>query len=141
MQTRLKISLSTFMFLQYFIWGSWYVSLGTYLANVLKFTGQEIGMAYGAFAIVAMISPFFVGLVADRYFASERILAVLGLLGGLILCMLPQLNKFATFYPALILYCALFVPTLALGNSLSLHHLLDAKTGFPRVKIFSAIGW
>jgi nucleoside transporter len=141
MQTRLKISLSTFMFLQYFIWGAWYVSLGTYLANVLKFSGQEIGMAYGAFAIGAMISPFFVGLVADRYFASERILAVLGLLGGVILCALPQFERFTRFYPALILYCALFVPTLALGNSLSLHHLLDAKTGFPRVKIFSAIGW
>jgi nucleoside transporter len=129
------------MFLQYFIWGAWYVSMGTYLANVLKFTGQEIGMAYGAFAIGAMISPFFVGLVADRYFASERILAVLGLLGGLLLCALPQLNQFKTFYPVLILYCALFVPTLAVGNSLSLHHLLDAKTGFPRVKIFSAVGW
>ena len=141
MQTRLKISLCTFMFLQYFIWGAWYASMGTYLANVLKFSGQEIGMAYGAFAIGAMISPFFVGLVADRYFASERILAVLGLLGGIILCALPQLDRFATFYPTLILYCALFVPTLALGNSLSLHHLHDAKTGFPRVKIFSAIGW
>src|SRR5687767_2643706 len=141
MQTALKTRLSIFMFLQYFIWGAWYVSMGTYLANVLKFGGQEIGMAYGAFAIGAMISPFFVGLVADRYFASERILVVLSLLGGLILCALPQLNEFKTFYPALILYCALFVPTLALGNSLSLHHLLDAKTSFPRVKIFSAIGW
>ena len=129
------------MFLQYFIWGAWYVSMGTYLANVLKFTGQQIGMAYGAFAIGAMISPFFVGLVADRYFASEKILAFLGLLGGFILCALPQLTEFKTFYPVLILYCALFVPTLALGNSLSLHHLLDAKTGFPRIKIFSAIGW
>jgi nucleoside transporter len=141
MQTKLKALLSAFMFLQYFIWGSWYVSLGTYLANVLKFTGQEIGMAYGAFAIGAMISPFFVGLIADRYFASEKMLAVLGILGGLVLCALPHLTAFSTFYPTLIVYCALFVPTLALGNSLSLHHLLDAKTGFPRVKIFSAVGW
>jgi nucleoside transporter len=140
-QTKLKICLSVFMFLQYYIWGAWYVSLGTYLANVLKFSGQEIGMAYGAFAIGAMISPFFVGLVADRYFASEKMLAVLGLAGGLVLFALPQLAVFKTFYPMLILYCALFVPTLALGNSLSLHHLLDAKTGFPRVKIFSAVGW
>src|SRR4029079_12010793 len=108
MQTRLRALLSAFMFLQYFIWGSWYVSLGTYLANVLKFTGQEIGMAYGAFALGAMISPFFVGLVADRYFASEKMLALLGILGGLVLCILPQLTAFGTFYPTLVLYCATF---------------------------------
>ena len=140
-QTSLKIKLSFFMFLQYFIWGSWYVSMGTYLANVLKFSGQEIGAAYGAFAIGSMISPFFVGLIADRYFASEKLLAVPGILGGAVLCALPHVTQFKAFYPTLILYCALYAPTLALGNSLSFHQLLDAKTDFPRVKIFSAIGW
>lgn len=129
------------MFLQYFIWGSWYVSMGTYLANTLKFGGAQIGAAYGAFAIGAMISPFFVGLIADRYFSSEKLLAVLGIAGGALLCVLPRLTEFGTFYPVLIMYCALYVPTLALGNSLSLHHLADAKNDFPRIKIFSAIGW
>src|SRR2546422_8862078 len=141
MQTALKTKLSVFMFLQYFIWGSWYVSMGTYLANALKFTGQEIGAAYGAFAIGSMISPFFVGLIADRYFASEKMLAVLGILGGAVLRALPHLTAFKSFYPTLILYCALYAPTLALGNSLSLHHLRDSKTDFPRVKILSAVGW
>jgi nucleoside transporter len=141
MPTSLKVKLSIFMFLQYFIWGSWYVSMGTYLANVLEFEGQQIGAAYGAFAIGSMISPFFVGLIADRYFASEKLLATLGILGGATLCALPQVTTFPTFYPALILYCALFAPTLALGNSLSLHHLADARTDFPRVKIWSAVGW
>ena len=141
MQTALKAKLSVFMFLQYFIWGSWYVSMGTYLANVLKFSGQEIGAAYGAFAIGSMISPFFVGLIADRYFASEKMLAVLGVLGGAVLCALPHATAFKSFYPVLILYCALYAPTLALGNSLSLHHLRDSKTDFPRVKILSAVGW
>src|SRR5882672_10631640 len=141
MQTALKVKLSFFMFLQYFIWGSWYVSMGTYLANVLKFSGQEIGAAYGAFAIGSMISPFFVGLIADRYFSSEKLLAVLGVMGGVAMCALPHVKSFGAFYPTLILYCALFAPTLALGNSLSLHHLLDAKTDFPRVKIWSAVGW
>ena len=141
MQTQLKIKLSAFMFLQYFIWGSWYVSMGTYLANTLKFEGGQIGAAYGAFAIGAMISPFFVGLIADRFFASEKLLAVLGIAGGAVLCLLPSLKEFGSFYPGLILYCALYVPTLALGNSLSLHHLADAQADFPRVKILSAVGW
>jgi nucleoside transporter len=141
MQTALKTKLSVFMFLQYFIWGAWYMSMATYLTNTLKFSGQEVGAAYGAFAIGSMISPFFVGLIADRYFSSEKLLAVLGILGGLAMWLLPQMKTFGQFYPTLILYCALFAPTLALGNSLSLHHLLDSKTGFPRVKIWSAVGW
>src|SRR5437773_12398084 len=141
MQTALKTKLSIFMFLQYFVWSSWYVSMGTYLGSALKFSGQQIGAAYGAFAIGSMISPFFVGLIADRYFASEKMLAVLGVLGGVVLCALPHVTTFASFYPMLILYCALYTPTLALGNSLSLHHLRDSKTDFPRVKILSAVGW
>src|ERR1041384_2744151 len=120
MQTALKTKLSFFMFLQYYIWGSWYASMGTYLANHLKFGGQEIGAAYGAFAIGSMISPFFVGLIADRYFASEKLLAGLGILGGVVICLLPRMTDFSSFYAVLILYCALFAPTLALGNSLSL---------------------
>ena len=100
MQPKLKIHLSAFMFLQYFIWGSWYVSMGAYLANMLKFGGQEIGAAYGAFAIGSMISPFFVGLIADRYFASEKMLGVLGLLGGAVLCLLPQVTGVRVVLPA-----------------------------------------
>ena len=115
----LKTRLSIFMFLQYFIWGAWYVSMGPYLAVTLKFEGAQIGLAYGAFAIGAMISPFLVGLIADRFFASEKILAVFGLLGGVVLCLIPRCTTFASFYPMLIVYCALYVPTLALGNSLS----------------------
>ncbi len=141
MQTTLKIKLAAFMFLQYFIWGAWYVSMGTYLANTLKFDGAQIGLAYGAFAIGAMISPFLVGLVADRFFASEKLLAVLGIAGGGVLLVLPQFKEFGSFYPMLILYCALYVPTLALGNSLSLTHLANPKTDFPRVKMLSAVGW
>ena len=141
MQTQLKIKLSTFMFLQYFIWGSWYVSMATFLGKTLKFEGGQIGLAYGAFAIGAMISPFFVGLIADRYFASEKLLAVLGIIGGLLMFALPKLTTFGVFYPMLILYCATYVPTLALGNSLSLHHLANPKRDFPLVKTLSAVGW
>jgi nucleoside transporter len=141
MQTTLKLKLAIFMFLQYFIWGAWYVSMGTYLAVTLKFPGQEIGAAYGAFAIGAMIAPFFVGLIAVRFFASEKLLAVLGILGGIVMFLLPKATTFAVFYPLVILYCATYVPTLALGNSLSLHHLADPKRDFPLIKTLSAVGW
>jgi nucleoside transporter len=140
-QTSIKVRLSVFMFLQYFIWGTWYMSMGTYLASTLKFGGEQIGAAYSAFAIGSMISPFFVGLIADRYFPSEKLLGVLGVLGGAALIALAQVHSFGAFYPMLILYCALYAPTLALGNSLSLHHLHEPKVDFPRVKVFSAVGW
>src|SRR5262245_32289311 len=93
-QTRLKVQLSTFMFLQYFIWGSWYSSMATYLGKTLNFSGAQVGAAYGAFAIGSMISPFFVGLIADRFFASERILGVLGILGGLVMFLVGRLHEF-----------------------------------------------
>ena len=141
MQNTLKIKLSIFMFLQYVIWGAWYVSMGTYLFTTLKFEGGQIGLAYGAFAIGAMISPFFIGLIADRYFASEKLLAFLSIAGGGIMFAMPQFTTFSAFYPMLIAYCACYVPTLALGNSLSLHHLADPKRDFPLVKTFAAIGW
>ena len=141
MHPNIKLRLSVFMFLQYFTWGCWYASLGSYLATTLKFEGVEIGLAYGAFAVGAMISPFFVGLIADRYFASEKLLGVLGILGGLLLFLLPQMTDFTPFYVLLIAYCATYGPTLALGNSLSLHQLPNAKKDFPHVKVFSAVGW
>lgn len=140
MQSQLKTKLSLFMFLQYFIWSTWYMTLGAYLGT-LNFTGTEIGASYGAFAWGAILSPFIVGLIADRFFASEKIIAVLGIAGGLVMLAIPQFKTFGSVYPSLILYCTLYAPTLALGNSLSMHHLADAKKDFPFVKIFSAVGW
>ena len=141
MQTQLKLKLSAFMFLQYVIWGAWYVSMGTYLSKTLAFEGWQIGLSYGAFAIGAMISPFFIGLIADRYFASEKLLALLSIAGGALMFVLPHLTTFGAFYPVLIAYCACYAPTLALGNSLSLHHLANPKRDFPLVKTLSAVGW
>jgi nucleoside transporter len=139
--TRLKVQLSSFMFLQYLVWGTWFPSMGVYLSKTLGFTGAQIGAAYSAFAIGAMISPIFVGLIADRFFASERILAMLAFAGSIVLLLTAKVSDFSRFYPLLILYCATFVPTLALGNSLSLTHLPNLKKSFPHVKIFSAFGW
>jgi len=137
----LKIKLSVFMFLQYFVWGAWFPAMGAYLSKTLGFSGEQIGAAYSAFAIGAMISPIFVGLIADRFFPTEKVLVVLAVMGGLSLLFVARLEQFSSFMPALIFYCATFVPTLALGNSLAMTHLPDIKKSFPHVKILSAIGW
>jgi len=142
----IRTRLSAMMFLQYFVWGAWYVTLGTYLSNASGnegrlFSDSFVGDAYGAAAIAAMIAPFFVGMIADRYFSTERLLCVLHLAGGVILYYLSTLNAPTIFYGALIGYFLTYMPTLALTNSISFHHLDDPARQFPGVRVLGTIGW
>ena len=141
MTARIRFQLSTMMFLEFFVWGAWYVTLSTYLATTLRFDGTQIGLAYGAFAIAAMISPFFVGMIADRFFPTERVLAVLHLLGAALLYYLSTIQQFSLFYPVIIAYTLCFMPTIALTNSLSFHHMDNPGKEFPGVRVLGTIAW
>ncbi len=142
-----RTRLSVMMFLQYFVWGGWWVTLVTYLSNAKTLDGERIfedafvGDAYGTAAIAAMIAPFFVGMIADRFFSTEWLLCTLHLIGAGILYYLTKVTTPELFYGVLIAYFLTYMPTLALTNSISFHHLEDPARQFPGIRVLGTIGW
>jgi nucleoside transporter len=137
----MKLRLSLMMFLEFFIWGGWFVTMGTYLAANQAATGAQIGMAYSTQSWGAILAPFIVGLIADRYFNAERVLALLHLAGGTLMLVLAHAARFQQFYPLLLAYMILYMPTLALVNSIAFRQLADPSQEFSRIRLWGTIGW
>lgn len=140
MDSKTYSRLSLMMFLQFFVWGAWFVTLGTHLGNI-GFTGSQIGYTYLMNNIAAIISPFFVGMVADRYFASQKVMGVLHLVGGVILYLSADVTAVGWLVFGLLLYNLTYMPTLALVNAVSFHQMESPDKQFPRVRVWGTIGW
>jgi nucleoside transporter len=133
--------LSVMMFLQFFIWGCWFVTLGTFLGANFQATGAQTGLAFSTQSWGAIIAPFIIGLIADRYFNAERILAVLHLAGGMLMYQMYRATDFAQFYPYVLAYMIAYMPTLALVNSISFRQLTDPSRQFSLVRVWGTVGW
>ncbi|WP_439098883.1 nucleoside permease [Bowmanella dokdonensis] len=139
MRTRMQLCLM--MFLQFFIWGGWFVTLGTFLGNNLGASGNQIGMAFSTQSWGAIIAPFIIGLIADRYFNAERILGILHLVGAGLMVCLYQADSFDAFYPFVLAYMIAYMPTLALVNSVSFGQMQDPAKEFGKVRVWGTLGW
>lgn len=133
--------LSVMMFLQFFIWGGWFVTLGTFLTTTLAASGGQVGMAFSTQSWGAIIAPFVIGLIADRFFNAERILAVLHLLGAVLLFQLYRAADFTAFYPYVLAYMMVYMPTLALVNAVAFRQIKDPALEFSRIRVWGTVGW
>lgn len=137
----IKTKLSVMMFFQFFIQGSWYVTMGTFLGRTLEFSGVQIGLAYSTAAIAAIISPVIVGMIADRFFSPNRVLSFLNIFGAVLLFALTKIESFSLFFPVLLLYSICFMPTMSLTNSISFANLKDTAKEFSKIRLFGSFGW
>ncbi len=136
-----RIQLSAMMFLNFFVWGIWFVTMGTYLATIVKAGDVQIGLAYGTQALGAIIAPFIIGLIADRYFPAQKILGVLHLAGAALLYYLYSAGNFENFYPVLLVYMIIYMPSLALVNAISFKQMTSPEKEFSLIRVWGTIGW
>jgi len=140
-QLQMRLRLSVMMFLEYFIWGAWYVTIGTWLGQTLHFTGDQIGIIYGTTTIGAIVSPFLVGLMADELFANQHLLAVLHGVGGVLLWFASAQTQFGPMYVLLLIYSLLYMPTMALTNALAFRQMKDPSQDFGGIRGLGTAGW
>ena len=141
MKTSTRIQLALMMFLNFFVWGIWFVTMGTFLSTQLGAGGVEIGLAYGTQSLGAIVAPFIIGLIADKYFAAQRILGILHLTGGFLLYYLSSKANFNTFYPYLLTYMIIYMPTLALVNAIAFKQMASPEKEFSAIRVWGTIGW
>jgi nucleoside transporter len=141
MTTTIRVKLSTMMFLEFFIWGAWFVTMGTYLTKTLNATGTQNATAYATQALGAIIAPFIIGLIADKYFSAQKILGVLHIVGAALLFYESRAPDFGSFYPGILAYMIIYMPTLALVNSVSFKQMLNPSKEFPTIRVFGTVGW
>ena len=137
----IRLRLSILMLFQYFIWGAWWVTMGTYLFKALNANALQIGSAYANLSIAAIVSPFFVGLIADRFFSAQKVLGVLHLAGALVLYLISNIKGFDEFWWLILLYTMLYMPTISLSNSVSFAQMENPGKEFPSVRVFGTFGW
>jgi nucleoside transporter len=137
----IRVKLSTMMFLEFFIWGAWFVTMGTYLTKGLHSTDVQSATAYATQSLGAIIAPFIIGLIADKYFSAQKILGILHLLGAALMYYEFKAPDFAGFYPGILAYMIIYMPTLALVNSVSFKQMKDTTKEFPPIRIFGTFGW
>jgi nucleoside transporter len=136
-----RVRLSAMMFLQFFVWGAWFVTLGTYLGQTLKFAGTDIGGAYSTMPWGAIVAPFLVGMVADRFFPAEKVLGVLHLGGAILLWQASNVTDPGTLFWVLLGYALCYNPTLALVNAVSFNQMSSPEKQFPAVRVWGTLGW
>jgi nucleoside transporter len=141
MKLTIRLQLSFMMFLNFFVWGIWFVTMGTYLGTILKADGVQIGLAYGTQSLGAIIAPFIIGLIADRYFAAQKILGVLHIVGAGLMYYLSTITEFGGFYTLLLIYMILYMPTLALVNAISFKQMNSPEKEFSNIRVWGTIGW
>ena len=129
------------MFLQYVIWGSWYVTINTYLTSTLHFSGTQAGAVFGTVSVASLVSPFLVGLVADRFFATERVMTVLYALSAVCIYLVTRVDTFPAVYSLMLLFCLCYFPTVALTNSITMQQVRDPGRDFPPIRTMGTLGW